>query len=88
MFVIDISSVPEVDDAAVEMQFAQNQIRAIHGYGRIGIQCVIQDDVDQLSLFELGFWLLLILEKFVPSSRLLIESGKLNWITNLRMCRS
>ena len=55
MFVIALSGVPEVKDVAVELQFIQNQRRAIHGYATIGAQCVIQDDVDHLSLFELGF---------------------------------
>ena len=55
MFAIDLPGVPEVNDVAVELQFAQNQVRAVHGYAIIGIQCVFQDDVDHLSLFELGF---------------------------------
>ena len=55
MFVIDLSSVAGVKDVAVELQFTQNQVRAVHGYAIIGIQCVVEDNVDQLSLLELGF---------------------------------
>ena len=52
---IDLASMSEVKNVAVELQFTQNQVRAIHGYAIIGIQCVVEDDVDQLSLLELGF---------------------------------
>ena len=55
MFVINLSGVSEVQYVAVELQFAQNQVRAVHGYAITGIQRLIQDDLDQLSLFELGF---------------------------------
>ena len=54
MFVIDLASMSEVKNVAVELQFAQNQVRAVHGYAIIGIQRVVEDDVDQLSLLELG----------------------------------
>ena len=55
MFVTNLSSVSEVQYVAVELKVAQNQVRAVHGYAMIGIQCIVQDGVDQLSLFELGF---------------------------------
>ena len=55
MFVTNLPSVSEVQYVAVELQFAQNQVRAAHGYAIIGIYSVVQDAVDQLSLFELGF---------------------------------
>ena len=55
MFVINLSGVSEVQYVGVELQFVQNQVRTVHGYAIIGIQSVVQDDVDQLSLFKLGF---------------------------------
>ena len=55
MFVIGLSSVSEVKNVAVVLQFAQNQVRAVHGYAVIGIQGVVEDDVGQLSLLELVF---------------------------------
>ena len=87
---IALSRVSEVQNVAVVLQFAQNQVRAVHGYAIIGIQCVAGDDADQISV--LSNWvflcLLVILERFVPSSGLLRESGKLNWTTNLSRYRS
>ena len=53
MFSIDLSSVPEIENVAVVLQFAQDQVRAIHGYAIIGIQGIVEDDVDEVSLFEL-----------------------------------
>ena len=52
---INLSSVSEVQYVGVELQSIQNQVRTVHGYAIIGIQCVIQIDVDQLSVFKLGF---------------------------------
>ena len=53
MFSINLSSVSEVENIAVEIHFAQNQVRAVHGYAIIGIQGVAEDDVDEVPLIEL-----------------------------------
>ena len=53
MFSINLSSVSEVENIAVEIHFAQNQVRAVHGYAIIGIQGVVEDNVDEVPLFEL-----------------------------------
>ena len=53
VFSINLSSVSEVENMAVETHFAQDQVRAVHGYAIIGIQGVIEDDVDEVPLFEL-----------------------------------
>ena len=54
MFTVNLSGVSEVQYVAVVLQFAQNHVRAIHGYAIIGIEGVAEDDVDQLSCLELG----------------------------------
>ena len=53
VFSINLSGVSEVENVAVEIQFAQNQVRAVHGYAIIGIQGVVEDHVDEVPLFEL-----------------------------------
>ena len=53
MFAIDLSSVSEVEGFAVVLQLAQHEVCAIHGYAIIGIQGVVEDDVDEMSLFKL-----------------------------------
>ena len=40
MFSINLSSVPEIENVAAVLPFAQDQVRAIHGYAIIGIQGV------------------------------------------------
>ena len=53
MFSINLPSVPEIENVAVVLQFAQDQVRAVQGYAIIGIQGIVEDDVDEMSLFEL-----------------------------------
>ena len=55
MFAINLSGVPKVDDVPNDLHFTQEEVCAVHGHAVLGIQCVVQNDDDRLSLCEMCF---------------------------------